>query len=1378
MRAEQRWQMNRAGLFNFWYYDEETFDFADGKLLLRGSNGSGKSVTMQSLLPVLLDGRKTPDRLDPFGSKARRMEDYLLGEKDVVNRDERTGYLFLEYKRKSTEQYITTGIGLQAKRHKPMKFWGFVITDNRRIGHHFELYNETTEGGERKKIPLSRIELENRIADGGTVVQTAEEYKNLVNRHIFGFQSSEAFDELIKLLIQIRSPKLSKEYKPTAIYDILEAALPALTDDDLRHLSDTIEQMDETRQHMEQLERELSALGKINQKYTQYNQRQLADQVSEFLKAKRRLAKEERELEELANNQSSLEQEITDLTASISTLDQQRETLEKQEHRLRSHKVWQMEKELAEEQQQLKERKHRVKQLQQKEEEKRRQELAAKERIRTLEAEGATVEHDAVRQLEDLEGSALEASFSGHANNAAAYNNDTAFDFMLWDQEASTHQAFLSEAEEALRLLEDEKGKAAAKRLELNDVQIAMEKKQDDKKAWLDTFDAEKEKQIELIRQWMDTSPQIQKEGEEAFRQSTRHVYQLFEEAEYNNVLQPFQKAIEPLVDAQKTTVAEMDVALKENGLKQNALTEELNAWKKKKDPEPERSPAVRASRSRLKDTGTAFEPLWATVEFQDDVPEEHRIRIEAALEDMGMLDALVTATDRVTVEHDRVLIPNPQLLSHTLADYLKPSLHADSSLPVERVANVLQSILIGDEGGGITSISESGAYEIGLEKGHALPLDHVRFIGRTARERYKQQQIAALQNDLDLLVDEARSLDERKVEAASLVKHLQSHLSRFPSGKDLVEIWRQLEKVQIELDQLNNRITDLANQSRALDKEVQARHQHIQSITEDHEIELTFAGYRAAKEAMIIYLRELQELKRLKSQLENVKQRSADVVIRLEELMEDVDELKGELNEEEDRVQRINLNVTQLEEQLQKAGADDIRRQIKQVMTDKTSTEQLLQTKRSDFSSKETELRYSKTSLGQKQKDVDFSQKFALLWTDTVRAEGKRGFVLPEEDWDDVDQVARTIGQAFGEAAKKDKSVVENQLTSAFYEQQTTLVEFRMQLFQHAADMPTWKNEALTEEQERLLEVWKEKASRRIVELDMRGQQVSPYVVEQKVEEHREQQKDILDEADRALYEEILFKSVGMKLRSRIQRAEKWAKDMDKLMGNRNISSGIVFSIRWRPRTADVEEEMDTRDLVHLLKQDANLLKEEDLDRITAHFRSKINRAKEWIEEQGEGQTLLQVLKEVLDYRKWFSFELSFQRTNEPVRELSNNQFFKFSGGEKALAMYIPLLTACYSRYQEASDHAPYIISLDEAFAGVDENNIREMFEVVEQLGFDYIMNSQVLWGDYDTVSALSVYELLRAKNAQFVSLLHYHWNGHRLAMKEDSPAFIQAET
>ena len=41
-----RWQSNKIGLINFWYYDNQEFSFIKGRMLLRGSNGSGKSMTM------------------------------------------------------------------------------------------------------------------------------------------------------------------------------------------------------------------------------------------------------------------------------------------------------------------------------------------------------------------------------------------------------------------------------------------------------------------------------------------------------------------------------------------------------------------------------------------------------------------------------------------------------------------------------------------------------------------------------------------------------------------------------------------------------------------------------------------------------------------------------------------------------------------------------------------------------------------------------------------------------------------------------------------------------------------------------------------------------------------------------------------------------------------------------------------------------------------------------------------------------------------------------------------------------------------------------------------------------------------------------------
>ena len=124
------WQINRIGMLDFWYYDEQEFEFLDGRMLLRGANGSGKSVTMQSFIPLLLDGNMRPERLDPFGSRARKMENYLLEEGD--GREERTGYLYMELKREDSDSYTTIGMGIRARRNKKLDTWYFCVTEDRK----------------------------------------------------------------------------------------------------------------------------------------------------------------------------------------------------------------------------------------------------------------------------------------------------------------------------------------------------------------------------------------------------------------------------------------------------------------------------------------------------------------------------------------------------------------------------------------------------------------------------------------------------------------------------------------------------------------------------------------------------------------------------------------------------------------------------------------------------------------------------------------------------------------------------------------------------------------------------------------------------------------------------------------------------------------------------------------------------------------------------------------------------------------------------------------------------------------------------------------------------------------------------------------------
>src|SRR5690606_6376751 len=141
----------------------------------------------------------------------------------------------------------------------------------RRINKDFWLYDRVTFVEGNGKYPLDRRGLEDKIGAGGQVVQEQRAYRDLVNRSLFGFHDKESYIDLLNLLIQLRSPKLSKDVKPTAIYEILNRALPPLQEEELRPLSEVMEDMDQLADRLEELKLHQTELEKLNRIYTQYN---------------------------------------------------------------------------------------------------------------------------------------------------------------------------------------------------------------------------------------------------------------------------------------------------------------------------------------------------------------------------------------------------------------------------------------------------------------------------------------------------------------------------------------------------------------------------------------------------------------------------------------------------------------------------------------------------------------------------------------------------------------------------------------------------------------------------------------------------------------------------------------------------------------------------------------------------------------------------------------------------------------------------------------------------------------------------------------------------------------------------------------------------
>jgi uncharacterized protein (TIGR02680 family) len=1357
-----KWVMHRAGLLNFWYYDEEIFHFLDGKLLLRGSNGSGKSVTMQSFLPVLLDGKKSPDRLDPFGSKARRMEDYLLGEKGVVDHDERTGYLFIEYKKQNAEQYITTGIGMQAKRNKTIKSWYFLITDNRRIGIDFHLGSK--HGGE--KVPYSAKELENRIELGGYVVHSQREYMELVNKYVFGFQSIEAYEDLIKLLIQLRSPKLSKDFKPTVIYEILESALPPLTDDELRHLSDTIESMDQAGQQLEQLEREYDSVRKLHSSYHSYNQYMMAERAQQWGRARHKSNGAESQVQELTKQYEELEREMAQLTIDEQKFQQQKHVAELEKNSLQKHEVWSLEENKAKKQDESASLSAEIRNLENKWDDRNQKlnELWKEKEI--VEIEQSLHEKKAGELLEEMAIDADASAFHQHEVNVQDYDRsqEDEFDFAVWLKESKDHQTLL-------RVLE----KMAIEAARLGEEHERLQRQSSEKKAFVDEqqkeldhleewFDEALQKLENTVFQWMEEHPKLHYATE--IRQDiARYLQGLYERNRFEEVRDQLYAAIHVYEADVKKDMAIDEAKIKDKNREITETEATLHQIKTQKMLEPERAEGTDFSRTKLKENRQAFLPFYAAVEFAEHVTEEQKERIEAALKKTGILDSLIT-DKHFSPEQDAVIVPEPRLLGFTLADYLIPDLDEDSPISSELVDEVLRSIPLEHDGSGF-HIDVDGTYSVGCLIGHAPNEGTAKFIGRTSRKRHQREQIQLWTEKLIQLQVELAALHEHLCSLEEELERIQAWKRGLPNDRELFDIYEQiLAKRQV--------IKSEREMLRTIDEEWKKVNHKLANVKKElHEsgkhlnIALTLQDIDAALKAAGSYIEFLHEFEKASLKVSSLKRQLQSISQRIEESEEELDGLKGEQNSKNAKLTIIKAEIQSIEQQLLLKGIDEVRKRIQEIQSQLKEAEDRIQDINKNLPQKGAEQKRCLEKLAEAKAELVFWQKMSQEWEQIVAIEKNRGFV----DIVEFDPAA-IVGQYESILAKYDRSKLLEQLTKAFFNEQPFLTEYRMYDFSEDIETPQWMLEGLGERFEPFIEEWHRLKGRRLIHMEYRGHRVNPYYVCDALKKELEEQQGWLDEQDRQLYEDIIVNTVGSILRSRIQRAQNWVKEMDKIMAERDNSSGLIFSIAWKPLTAESEQELDTKDLVALLQRNSKFLSEEDLERITKHFRSRIAKAKELIQLRNEGSTLHQVLKEVLDYRKWFTFVLSFSRVNEPKRELTNNAFFKFSGGEKAMAMYIPLFTAAYSRYKEAGVMAPYIISLDEAFAGVDENNIRDMFEVVEHLGFNYIMNSQALWGDYDTVSGLSICELVRPKNADYVTVIRYEWDGKQksLVIEDDA--------
>lgn len=1329
--------MNRAGFVNFWYYDNEVFQFEDGRLLLRGSNGSGKSVTMQSLIPLLLDGNKSPDRLDPFGSRARKIDNYLLDENSEL--DERTGYIFIEFIKDESNSYITIGLGIRAKKNTPVMSWGFCIVDGRRVGINFSL-TKTTIGD----IPLTKKELQNRISDGGYVFDSMNEYKEKVNSLLFGYEDIEDYSDLIKLLIQLRSPKLSKDFKPTVLYEIMTNSLQTLSDDDLRPMSEAIESMDTTKIKLENLYGAERACKKINDVYDKYNRVLLFDKSFDYLNFNKSYQNKLDEINRVNNKIQESNRLIDEGKKELEDIDISEKRYKQENESLKLRDEYKLEQEKNEKETILKDKKEKLNKKNELLNRKTGKVKDIEDEIKKYSENFEKCYKEIRAYVKDLQQKSDDIGFSEFEFMCEEFidNINEQYDFTITKRRFNEYSEKIKKATDLLKIKKEKSEIYKQNEASLDDATKQIEGCERNVKLSEQMLTDIKDEYIEAVNLYSINNQylkiqrdKLEKISEEIYSYSTEkhfdHIYSIFTECfnEYNSYFN-----LEILAKEKEVSDKIEEI---------NKLIEKVEKWQNTKDPEPERKEEVINNRNKLDELNIPYIPLYKALEFNNDVNDEYKGTIEESLIELGLLDALIIPekfkTTVLKLEGDicdKYIFSDPKYLSYELSSMM----HIDKSYADVKngIDEVLKSILL-DNTDNSTFISSDGVYGMGILKGRVTGKYKARYIGVSARKQLKEEKIQELTNQINDLNYEKLNLENQLNDLKIKLSILNDEKNKFPSNKDLDIAKNTLKEAYEDLKRSKD-VFDKANEKLQLAKEELAKAKEDSYYAcekiyiEPKQYERYITAIDICNDYDKLYSSLIGEHKVYLNNYDYAQGRK----VELEEVEYEISEIRVEIRDLGREIIELNDRIDSILEQLKLYDYEAIKSRIQEnIRMLDTEIPRLRKLTEKKVYSNENEIKNCNQSL--EKLDIERINEKEKLdeATNVFLDEYRLGLIYDYDENIDIKGIANKINSdlEYLKSQRDNFGNISQNLSNVYYQERHSLSEYILSL------------DNLN--------------NRMVISARQSGKNITFIDLVKQIADSIEIQKQLIKDKDREIFEEILFNNLNKIIRAKIFQSKEWVKEMNDLMESLDTSSGLTFSLRWRGKKADSEEEISTEELVELLEKDPRLLREDDKEKFTAHFKSKIERARNLALDQGESKGFHAIIKELLDYRQWFEFQLYFTKTNEKKKELTNNAFFQFSGGEKAMAMYVPLFSAVSARYSSAEKDCPRIISLDEAFAGVDSKNIRDMFKLLRELKLGFIINSQVLWGDYDTVPRLGISEILRPNNSNVVSIIRYIWNG-----------------
>ncbi|MBA2394862.1 MAG: hypothetical protein H0V70_19215 [Ktedonobacteraceae bacterium] len=1423
------YRLRRIVLTNFWLYEYQIIEIPHGRLFLAGDNGSGKSTVLTAAITLALDGDYRPERIDTFGKREKKIDYYIIGGNESntpFSRDQRTGYICLEFEwcdmqappfaselrtlweKGNVEQarFLTIGLGFAGNKNNvnPITPLRFLITDGTRLGENNLSTFVETSGENPRACDLKAFK--KLVSTHGIICDNLQDYQRNVAHSLFNFSKTEDLTRLTRQLLYLRQPNLNSVLSLEKVRVYLDESLPELPISLIERAAEMLELMGDLQAATEKRKIAYNATEKVHRSQQIVAMAQARSSACECLYVLAQLEITRKEVQRLERNIRRIERDLERYKERVQTLETEELELTGKISALENSEGLQLAQRLSQAQTQVKECNEKLVMSQ----DALTSATGRREQTEdTIEMFSETFQQRHTETMQLLQGMQASAEQEVHWSIAADQLLNTLERVGIFSLDASLldiPERLSSLSENALT--EQMKWLERLKTLhhELERVRNSLhEAHQQEQKAY-NTLD-ERTRQFESLRRDVCVAQQDLVDQLELLLESTAWASLIpsaeLAELTWNAALLPSENVLalakiqqsytdaikrvgEEISRVQRTRERELGELHKQQGVKEEEINTIRKAYsQKQQEPEftPVRSFHRQKAREYLAAQGIAALPFYMLVDFTEEIDSQSPLAggIEQALENAGLLDALVVlpenieAMDACCLTHglndcrlDLIHLSN-EPRGNTMSLSLAYALRVDPALSEsvnERSTGWIDTarVLLEYMQCAVPQQKEEHRerWTHGLLTG-SVGVGMAHCIGKATRVYAQKQELERLRRQQELceqelvtIIAEIENIERQRRDLETLRKTIEALMAE----SQLSELSATLQAALVNLNLAQKQYNQVQEASRALVQKSNTLQGSLQKesdrtfifATNSEKVEKAYEAVnrlRSDHRTLIIYLKNVRETwqgyKRAQRQLvqNTIEERNATLTKQ----------------RDENTLTRIKAELAALERLAQEVDASNIKTMIQQLTTWKARQRTLpedLKTARTDETRSQGALEnyqkgYAEALTIQSQaekRSTLISQQFRLLLTSypvelladvqTQMAESSVSSELLQQVLGRTLEPGENAYTLFKNELEKNEAKTRNGLSQSFIEVNSLLHEYGPHYDE--AGVVRFTN----------------------------AEEANAYELLSRLGEEIRQHELLLEEKEYELFQNFLLKEMANTVGTRLTEAEVWIQRMNSILANSTFIKER-YRLRWVARPHDA-----TRPGSHLaqyrdvLRRQAETFNEEVIDALIHAFRQEISSLRILQSTSGSTATFAEALMSILDYRRWFQFEIDVLHDEGAPQHLTNKFFRRGSGAEQYIALYIPFFAALSALYESAGKGAPRLIALDEAFDKVSTANTRKLLNFLAEQNFQWIMSGPSVTGEGTTLPACVKYTMFCNKKDELAVGFPSFWSSNPAVAKE----------